>query len=332
MISRTLQHTLYAIALASTLVSIAGWGGCRKSTGTDLTEIGTPRASVSENGELITFPPGNPGLNVLKMVQVRKSSVLLPVLAPARVVAGVSSTATDSNHVILFDSPDMTSLYSQYEQSVSNVGLAEKSLKRVREMYQANAATEKDLSQAEADETNARTAMREFESKLRAVGFQPAELEHIPPGTIWLISDVPESQLNEVQRGEEVDVYFTSNPGKKFTGRAVDIGGAIDPSTRTAKVRVTMNNPAGQFLPGMFARVDFGDPMSGVIQLSPTAVVSVEGKEYVFVAATPTQFRRREITTLNAADGRVVALHGLESGEYVVTDGAMLLKGLSFGF
>ncbi len=319
-----------ALVMVASLILFVSYG-CHDKSSTDEVTSGVPlKAAVTDAGAKIQFPEGSPGLKLLKTTTAKKGSVLVSFTAPARVVANI--VAADGDKIVLFDFPDITSLYSQYMQAKSNVELTAKNLIRVKDMFDNHAATVKDLNQAETDAANARVTKREFESKLRTAGFSPAELERVRPGTIWLISDVPETQLKEVQKGEEVDVMFASYPDRKFTGRADAVGDVVDPITRTVKVRVSMKNLLGQFLPGMFARVNFGDPVNGVILLPPSAVVTVEEKDYVFVETAPGEFHRRQVTLANSSAAQIVILKGLDNGEKVVTEGAMLLKGLSFGF
>jgi cobalt-zinc-cadmium efflux system membrane fusion protein len=298
------------------------------------TDVAVPpsfkRAVVTDGGTTITFPKDYPGLSILTSTTVKKKAVLVSVFAPSRVVASISRA--DGDKTVLFDSPDVTSLYSQYKQAISNAELTTKNLARTKDMFESHAATARDLSQAETEASNARATKTEFESKLRASGFNPEELGRVNAGSVWIISDVPENELNEVQNGEDVDVYFSSYPDKKFIGREEAIGEVVDPVTRSVKVRVSLKDPGGKFLPGMFARVDFGDPVDGVIPLPSSAVVTVEENDYVFVETGAEVFVRRLVTIVNTTDGNVIIRKGLEDGERVVTQGAMLLKGLSFGF
>lgn len=97
-------------------------------------------------------------------------------------------------------------------------------------------------------------------------------------------------------------------------------------------MRVSTPNPNGRILPGMFARVDFGDPINGVVLFPASGVVTVEGADYAFIQVSDTGFVRRRITIGASGDRDVIVLKGLSDGERVVTDGAMLLKGLSFGY
>ncbi len=48
--------------------------------------------------------------------------------------------------------------------------------------------------------------------------------------------------------------------------------------------------------------------------------------------SAPGEFERRQLTTRNSSTTDIVVLQGLRDGDRVVTGGAMLLKGLSFGY
>ncbi len=314
------------------LLSLSTFGCQEKSSAGGLSRASAKKAITLEDGKIIRFPAGSAGLDQIKTTAAREGTVLVSVIGPARVVATISPAIALTGNIILFESSDITTLYSQYRQSRSNVDLSSKNLVRVKEMFDNQGATSRDLNQAETDAANARSAMSEMEGRLRALGFNPAELESVKTQTAWLISDVPESELHEVQKGEDVDIYFSSFPGQKMIGNAVAIGDIVDPTTRTVKVRVTLKNPGGRLLPGMFARVDYGDPRSGVIVLPYSAIVTVDADDYAFVETGEGEFTRRKVTISNANAQNALILNGIADGEKVVTSGAMLLKGLSFGY
>jgi multidrug efflux pump subunit AcrA (membrane-fusion protein) len=251
---------------------------------------------------------------------------------PGRVVASIGSGLVTHDPIVLFESADVATLYSQYRQSRSNEARTAKALTRVKEMFETRTATSKDLNEAETDAANARSGVAECETKLRGLGFNPLEMDSVPGGTIWLICDVPESQLHEVQKGERVRIVFDAYPTLQWYGRADALGEVVDPSTRTVKVRVSASNPQGKFLPGMFARVDFGDTLDDVFLLPASAIVTVEGTDYLFIHAGGTEFVRRAVALASSGSGEVVVLSGLRDGDMVVTEGSMLLKGLSFGY
>ena len=311
---------------------LTGLIGCTKTSTEERPVQANLKAAVKDEGRTILFPAGSPGLRQIASTVIRKGTAMVSVFAPARVVASISVAMTSKDRIVLFDSPDVTSLYSQYRQARANVRLTADNLIRVKDMYDNQGVTARDLNQAINDDANARASIAEMEGRLRALGFNPVELESDSTNRVWLVADVPENQLHEVQKGEEVDVFFASFPDKKYIGRADAIGDILDPATRSVKVRVTLPDPHGRFMPGMYARVDFGDPTSGAVILPLSAVVTVNSQDYVFVETASAEYRRREVTIANSSGKEVVVLKGLEDGERVVVEGAILLKGLSFGF
>lgn len=328
-----MKNILLKKILLATLLFFAALillGGCTKEN--DAKEKLSQNVSVSDDGTIISFPAGSAGLNRIKSKLIQKSSVTISVLAPARVVASISSAISSKEKIVLFESSDIATLYSQYKQAKANVELTQKNLDRVKDMFNNLAATGKDINQSENDAANARTSLAETESRLRTSGFNPKELDETPAGTIWMIADVVENQLNEVEKGESVDIFFNAFPDKKFIGNAVAIGDVVDPTTRTVKVRVILKNPENKFLPGMFGKVDFGDPKNNTIIIPLTSIVTVEGKDYVFIDNGNGTFRRQQIIISQQTNSVAVILSGIKDGEKVVDDGSMLLKGLSFKF
>jgi cobalt-zinc-cadmium efflux system membrane fusion protein len=330
---KTALHQWTVFTAAAWLLVIAAAGCTDRSGAGDPASRIEERASVSDEGRTIIFPAHSPGLRQIATTVVKRGTALVSVVAPARVVASISQPPYGgTDKMILFESADVTSLYSQYRQSRTNLDRATKNLTRVRDMFENHAATAKDVTDAETDAANARSSFAEFEGKLRTAGFSPPELENAKAGSIWLISDVTETQLHDVDKGEDVDITFSAFPGRKLNGKAEAVGEVVDPVTRTVRVRVSAPNLEGKVLPGMFARVDFGDPVSNVFALLPSAIATVEGKDYVFVESQPGEFHRREVLIQYSSADQIVLRTGIENGEHVVTSGTILLKGLSFGY
>ena len=75
-----------------------------------------------------------------------------------------------------------------------------------------------------------------------------ADLSHV-----WVIVDVYENDLASVHLGQHADIHLNAFPGKTFSGTISDIGAVLDPSIRTAKVRIQVENPGGLLRIGMFA-------------------------------------------------------------------------------
>jgi hypothetical protein len=328
-----LKIILYPLLMPAVLLIVSlSTQSCTDADGKQASDALSKKVSVNNEGQIITFPKDSPGLNELKVSTAGKGSATLSVIAPARIVASISYSKNSVSPIVLFDSPDVTSLYSQYIQSKANFELTSKNLIRTKQMFDNLGVTGKDLNQAETDAATAKASLAEMEGRLKLLGFNPVEMESIKGDMVWLMADVPEAQLSEISKGGSARITLASFPNKIFTGRIDAIGSIIDPNTREIKVRISLANPEGKFLPGMFAQADFGNKIREAYILPLTAVVTVEGNDYIFIQTASNIFERRKVVMASSDASQLVILNGLNENEKVVTSGAILLKGISFGY
>jgi membrane fusion protein, heavy metal efflux system len=290
------------------------------------------RPEVLEDGNLIQFKEDSIGLDRIKVAKIEKGSEFITVGAPARIIASITQSVTGGNQIVLFESADINTLYADYIRSRNAMTRTVKNLNRLKDMYKNQVATEKDIIDAETDANNAKAELAESEGKLRALGFNPAELDKVKKDTVWLICDVPESDLNNVEKGKKVKIKFTSFPELDLRGVAEAIGDNVDPTTRTVKVRIAMQNEKNQFKPGMFAHVEFGDTVGASFVIPLTSIFTVEGAAFAFVQKSPGAFEKRFLILGNSDRTKVEVIKGLNWGEEVVVSGTLLLKGLSIGY
>ncbi len=71
---------------------------------------------------------------------------------------------------------------------------------------------------------------------------------------VWILLDAYESDLNMLCYGSAVEFTTEANPGETFEGTITFIDPIIDSATRTANVRVIVDNSDGRLKPGMFVR------------------------------------------------------------------------------
>ena len=67
---------------------------------------------------------------------------------------------------------------------------------------------------------------------------------------------LPERYLASLREGQPVRATVDPYPGEVFSGRVTQIGGVVDPSTRTVLVETDLPNADGRLSPGLFARVE----------------------------------------------------------------------------
>src|SRR3989338_10703845 len=66
---------------------------------------------------------------------------------------------------------------------------------------------------------------------------------------------VTERDINKISLGQKAKVFVDSYPDKVFEGIVENVAPVIIGSSRTADVRVRIENPENLLLPGMFARI-----------------------------------------------------------------------------
>jgi cobalt-zinc-cadmium efflux system membrane fusion protein len=145
--------------------------------------------------------------------------------------------------------------------------------------------------------------------------------------TVWVLAEVPEPSVRLIHVGEPVSMSFVSVPDETFTGKVTRIGDVLDPQTRTLKVHVELPNPLGRLRPEMFGSLKLLGPRRMVPVVPPAAIVQEYGQSLVFVERKPGQFERRQISPGVRVGTAVAVLSGVQAGDRVITDGAVLLKG-----
>jgi cobalt-zinc-cadmium efflux system membrane fusion protein len=105
------------------------------------------------------------------------------------------------------------------------------------------------------------------------------------------------------------------------------VASVMDEKSRTVKIRINLANPDGRLRPGMFATVNLELPgRQEALSVPSSAILSNEGRDFVFVHRDGNYFLRRPIVRGIEQNGRTEVMLGLEAGQTVVADGAFLLK------
>lgn len=147
---------------------------------------------------------------------------------------------------------------------------------------------------------------------------------------LWVLADVYESDLKALldanSEKAECEIETLAFKGKVFRGAIENIGMTIDETTRTVKVRIALDNPEGILRPGMFCSVKIPSFPSEMTAVPDSAVLSDEGKTFVFVEIMEDFYARKPVRVGRRYGGYVEIVEGLADGEQVVSTGSFLLK------
>jgi membrane fusion protein, heavy metal efflux system len=135
------------------------------------------------------------------------------------------------------------------------------------------------------------------------------------------VSDVYENDLEDVHIGDPAEVHLNAFPDRVFKGTVSDVARVLDPNTRSAKVRIVLDNRTGAFRPGMFAVATFRSRKTKPHLIVPaTAVMRLQDKDWIFRRESANSFRRLEVTTSGLPDGLQQIQQGAKAGDEIVTN------------
>jgi cobalt-zinc-cadmium efflux system membrane fusion protein len=156
------------------------------------------------------------------------------------------------------------------------------------------------------------------------VAFRVANLDHL-----WLELEVFEKNIGLVKLGDRVELAPLAAPTDVFEGRVAKVGAVIDSDTRSAPVRVEINNSNGRLRAGQAvnASIHATAGHAGERLLVPsTALTFVDGKPTLFVATGEHSVRVASVELGRSNGTQTEVLSGLDPSDRVVSEGAFALK------
>ena len=148
--------------------------------------------------------------------------------------------------------------------------------------------------------------------------------------TVWVVGQVYEKDLATVRVGSGANITSDAYPGRVFRGRVSYVDPKIDPATRTAQVRIELNNPGQIFKIGMYVNVAFGalGLAEKTMPIVPKdAIQAIGNQQYVFAATDKSnEFLLRQVKLAPESNGFYPVIEGVSVGDRIVTDGSFMLR------
>ena len=283
-------------------------------------------------------------------------------IASGRVVdirARLGDTVKKGQVLLRVQSSDISAAFSDYRKAVADEILAGKQFDRAKGLYDHGAISLNDFQIAEDAENKAKVDVETTTEKLRVLG---SSVDH-PSGIVdivapisgvitdqqvtnaagvqglsstnpftvsdlsdvWIICDVYENDLPNVHVGETADVRLNAYPDQVIQGRISNIGAVLDPTLRSAKVRIEVHNP-GMMRPGMFVSATFrGQKKESHASVPASAILHLHDRDWVYVPAGENKFRRVAVTAgVNLPDKMQEIISGIKPGDKVVSNALVL--------
>ncbi|WP_294079970.1 efflux RND transporter periplasmic adaptor subunit [Proteiniphilum sp. UBA5384] len=148
---------------------------------------------------------------------------------------------------------------------------------------------------------------------------------------VWAVFDAYETDLPFLKIGDRLEYTLQSLPGRTFSGKISFINPILDPTTRTAKIRVETANPRTELMPGMYANALASAPLkqhNNEIVIPKSAVLWTGKRSIVYVKQPGTEtpaYLLREVALGPSLSEAYLVLEGIEDGDEIVTNGAFTI-------
>ena len=144
--------------------------------------------------------------------------------------------------------------------------------------------------------------------------------------SVWLEGDVFEQDIAAMRQGAPVRVGFTAYPGRSWPGRVTFVSPIVDSLTRTATVRVSLDNPGRLLKPGMYGTMTFGTSLDpNVAHVPAEAVVMTGARNLVYLVRPDGALQPREVVLGARAGDQIQVLAGVRPGDRIVASANFLV-------
>lgn len=259
-------------------------------------------------------------------------------------------------------SPDFGQAQADTARAQVDARLMQQAVQRQRELFGAGIIARKDLEQSEADAARAQAEVARAQARTAlyggagqvnqqlalSSGIQGVVVERnlnpgqelrpdqsgpgVPPlfvlsdpSSLWVQIDAREIDTGLLRTGAPFELEVAAYPGVVFTGKVLAASDFIDPGTRTIKVRGLVNNSDRRLKAEMLATARIRQSFPKGVVVPATAVTLRGTRHAVFVQTQPGVFEPRDITLAYEGPKEVVISQGLQAGEQVVAENALLL-------
>jgi RND family efflux transporter MFP subunit len=266
-------------------------------------------------------------------------------------------------------SPELAEAHTRYTSARAELEAHERELARTEKLVEIGAASRQELERIHAEHTAQTAAVQSARSRLELLGVAAAALDapsgravdagaSVPAplagvvterlanvglnvesasrlftvvdlSTVWVVADLYEKDFSRVRVGSPATVATTAYPDRVLRGRISYIDPQLSAETRTARLRVEVQNPRGELRLGMYADVLVAGDGAATVPVIPRSAVQNVGDRHVVYLVNPKAsgtFTEREVRLGQPSGERVEVLSGVQAGDLIVTDGSFFVR------
>lgn len=222
-------------------------------------------------------------------------------------------------------------LQQEYLTTKMELTYAEAEFNRQRELNQNKSTSDKLFQKAEMEFQTKKISLNALSEKLKLIGLNPDALtaggisktinlyspidgfvskvnvnigkfvsptdilfELVNPSDIHLNLFVFEKDLDKISIGQKLVAYTNNKPNEKHPCEIILISKDLS-SDRTAEVHCHFEDYDKTLLPGMYMNAEIEVKSHKTYVINENAIVNFEGKNYLFIADSPSEFRMTEV-------------------------------------
>ena len=280
----------------------------------------------------------------------------------SRISAQPGDKVQQGQTLAVIASPDFGQAQADARRAEGDYALAQQNLARVKDLHANGVAPAKDLNSAEAEYARSESELQRNRARLQLYGggtqvdqsyalksplagvvvekninpgqeLRPDQMGGSPalfvitdPSYLWVMLDAGEKDLPGLHVGKIVKIRVPVYPDATFDARITAVADFLDPTTRTIKVRASLDNSNRMLKGEMFVTATLNDESVRVLQVPSRAVFFQGGSHFLFVDSGQGTYTRRPVKVGDVYNGYITITAGLEPGQKVVSEGALLLQ------
>jgi membrane fusion protein, heavy metal efflux system len=239
----------------------------------------------------------------------------------------------------------------------SNLAVAQKNFSAIEEMYKSGITSEKEYIASQKEVLKAESELKRVNNIIDIYGssdnseyivkspisgyivekFITPNMQIRPDNSgnlfsisdlknVWVLANVYESDIANIEEGENVTITTIPYPDKYFKGNIDKIYNVLDPENKTMKVRIQLDNSENLLKPEMFANVIVHQIKdSSMLAVPAESIVFDRNKYWVinYIDKCTVQIRQVDIITSTRLYSYIRS--GLKNGERVIAKNQLLI-------
>ncbi|WP_294178506.1 efflux RND transporter periplasmic adaptor subunit [uncultured Coprobacter sp.] len=272
--------------------------------------------------------------------------------------AEIGDYVKKGNTLAIIRSGEAADYEKQLKDAVENVKTAQRNLQATEDMFHSGMTSEKDVMIARQELTNAHNERQRLQEIFSIYHIQPNSFYQIKaPVTgfiidkniskgmqirndqdedlftisglndVWIIADIYESDINKIHENDSVRITTLAYPDKEFTGIIEKISHILDPESKTMNARIELKNIDHILKPGMFTNIHVQSTLfeKSMPRIDTQALIFENGKNYVIAITPDNRTKIKEIEIYKQSGKYCYLSSGLNEGEKIITQNALLV-------